>query len=168
MALGIEYAAAAFRDQVPISVLKLKCRFWCTSSGRAEDLAEEATAEAFRKSLTIDFEGQQHYRAWITRTAINAAIDIVRREAYLQAYTSQVRLESSSTQNSSSSDLHTALESLTEEFQTLLKLTFFERLTLEELSERLLPDDTRTPNAKRLHIKRRRDLALAELRTVME
>jgi hypothetical protein len=164
-ALGRFFAEEAFREGIPLGAVVLKCRNRGVSGRRAAQIAEEAAAEAYRRSLDRVFQSAEHFRAWITRTALNAAVDILRREGRTRSVSFLERLAVSA----ASVEVDTALVSdclsrLSALERGILHMIFEERLTLDEIAARVLPAEDGSPNARRLRVKRKRDRALAFLR----
>ena len=54
------------------------------------------------------------------------------------------------------------------EDQRILRMTFGQNMTLDEIAAVLYPNEDASPNALRLRIKRRRDLALARLQRIAQ
>jgi len=166
---GRQFADAAFLDGVPASSVFLKCRNWGLMTRRATDVAEEASAEAYRRSLAEDFNNADHYRAWITRTAINVAIDILRAGSRSWPLGEFDRAQVSGTETGFADRvLEAALATLPEDDRVIVSMTFEQGLTLDEIAEQISALADGSPNAKRLRIKRRRDAALRQLRVYLE
>jgi RNA polymerase sigma factor (sigma-70 family) len=164
-ALGRSFAEQAFRDGIPVGAVLLKCRNWGVSGPRAAHVAEEAAAEAYRRALDRPFEGDAHFRAWVTRAALNVAVDILRREARARAVPLADRLAAPPSGGESDAALVEAgLARLPAEEREIVRLTFEEGLTLDEIADRVLPPGGGSANARRLRVKRKRDVALERLR----
>lgn len=165
---GKTFVEGAIIDGIPRLAVLLKCRNWGIPSNRAADIAEEASAEAYQRSLGQRFNDSAHYRAWVTRTAINVAIDLLRQQARFVSCHWLAELGCDPQRRNELKDvLADALEALTDRQRLLLSLTYDVGLTLDEIAERLLPNVGGSPNAKRLRIKRERDEALTSVRAFL-
>jgi DNA-directed RNA polymerase specialized sigma24 family protein len=161
-----EFAEHAVRDQVPWRAVLQKCRHWSVRPDRAAQIADEAAAEAFCRSLRFQFESEARYRCWITRTALNFAVDLLRAEARTRSLPPLDFAVLAATPNVNvdvSRELASAIAQLTDEEKGIIQWSL-DGLTLDEMAEKMYPNDTASPNAKRLRIKRTRDIALRHLR----
>lgn len=162
---GQAFVEKAVTDGIPRLAVQLKCRNWGIPSDRAADIAEEASAEAYQRSLDQRFNDANHFRAWVTRSAINAAIDLLRQQSRFISCNWLAELGFDYQLHNELKDvLAAALESLTNRQRLLLDLSYDVGLTLDEIAKRLPPGGSGSPNAKRLRIKRERDQALTILR----
>ena len=75
------FVEASFLAKVPYATVLLKCRNWGLALSRAVDIANESCAEAYQRSLQREFVDAAHFRAWVTRTAIHVAVDLLRQQA---------------------------------------------------------------------------------------
>ena len=165
---GEVFAERAYIAGIPARIVAHKCGNWGLSPARAADLAEEAAAEAYYRSLTHCFANWDHYRGWITETALNYAIDKLRRASRSQSLTWVApTADGSSDHDSLAAGLAEGMAALAEEERALLKLTYDEELTLDQIAGRVAAEDKGSLNAKRLRIKRKRDEALRKLRAYL-
>lgn len=167
--LGNKFVEATFQAGVPFKTVRLRCRNWGISETCAIQIADESSAEAYQRSLQGEFNDEAHFRAWVTRTAINVAVDLLRKqnrtvgigwigELAARAGNAEVNREL----------ILRGIESLTQREQLILAMTYEEGLTLDEMVVRLFPDDVQSSaNAKRLRVKRCRDAALITLRSYL-
>lgn len=166
---GRSFVEQAFGDGVPTRVLLHRCQNWGIVFERAVILAEEATAEAHRRLLDRNFESYAHYRSSVTQTAIRVLIDILRRERRRRTLPLDEELAAPvSIAGPDYSDLAKFLSMLSEMERVILRLTFEEERTLDEIADRVLPPSDSSLNARRLQIKRKRDLALRRLRNYFD
>jgi DNA-directed RNA polymerase specialized sigma24 family protein len=162
---GEVFAERAYLAGVPAQVVAHKCRNWGLRPQRSADLADEAAAEAYSRSLTRCFENEDHYRAWVTQTALNYTVDKLRRESRSQSLTWIVpEVVGASNPHSVAVGLAEGLATLAEDERNLLTLTYEEDLTLDQIARRIAIGGDGSPNAKRLRIKRKRDDAQRKLR----
>jgi DNA-directed RNA polymerase specialized sigma24 family protein len=134
----------------------------------ARDLAHEATQEALVRILQAYGQRPEHYTGGyrhfccsVTRTAINVAREHLRRRhpgnlpegAEPPAVTPDPRLEA----------VRLCLDQLPQRDREVLQLRWEEDCTLDEMADRLLPLDGRSPNARRLRIRRAYLAALTAL-----
>ena len=78
---GEAFAARAYALKIPYNAVYFHClREWGWVDKRADDMANEASAEAYARSLPRCFLSEEHYRRWVTRVALNHAKDVRRRE----------------------------------------------------------------------------------------
>lgn len=150
---GKTFVEKAVADGVPRLAVLLKCRNWGIPSGRSADIAEEAAAEAHRRSLPRQFRDSNHYRAWVTRAAINVAIDLLGRQSRLVCCTWIAELGFDPHRSNELKEvLADASANLTDRQRLLLNLSYDLGLTLNAIAERPLPEAAGSPNAKRLRI----------------
>ncbi len=163
-------AASALEEGIPERAVYLRCRNWGLLPSRARDLAESAAAEAYLRALDVDLPTEIYYRRWVTRVALNFAVDELRRmrrHHSLDDEDPQAPAEKASSLDIGR--LLIAIDSLPELERHIIKLSWFseQKVTLDDIARTLLPDDKRSPNAKRIEIKRKRDVALALLRVYL-
>ena len=158
----------AFLENIPAAAVYLKCRNWGIVTAKAIDLAEECAAEAYRRSIGRHYSDASHYRAWLTRTAVNVAVDLLREQSRT------IPLDSAELPHSGlresihrTEDIAEGMQTLAPQERLIVDLTFDENLTLDEIAAQLYPGDQGSSNAKRLRIKRLRDLALHKLRVFL-
>ena len=161
---GQSFLTRAFRDRVPIGGVGARCRNWGVLHGRAMDIAEEAAAEAYCRVLGRSFGSEDHFRAWLTRIAMNIAVDLLRASRTRSASSLAAMAAPMPASDLDTADLAECLGKLAEEEQRILRMTFEEKLTLDQIADQILPPNEGTANARRLRIKRRRELALRRLR----
>jgi len=154
----------AFLENIPAAAVFLKCRNWGLVASRAVDIAEESSAEAYRRSLGRRYNDAPHYRSWITRTALNIAVDLLREQGRSIHLDVESQCPDSVRMPRKGDDLSEGLSLLDPLERAIVDLTFEDDMTLDEIAVRLYPADHRSPNAKRLRIKRLRDRALDKLR----
>jgi RNA polymerase sigma factor (sigma-70 family) len=162
------YVEAALREGIPSEMILLKCRNWGVTATRAAAIAEEASAEAYLRALEQSFDSETHYRAWVSRTALNFAVDLLRRGSRTRPLGTTDLAAPSTRAPVNTATLSECLEKLDEEQQQILRMTYEEGLTLDEIALRLLPSEGGSANARRLRIKRKRDVALRQLRRYLE
>lgn len=162
------FVGAATIANVPYSAVVARCLGKRIPLSRASEIAKEASAEAYRRSLEHEFSNFAHYCRWVRRTACNYAVDLLRQESKAVSLTWIEELESQTNDGSKNRELVLqGLESLSERDRLILKMTYEDELTLDEIVERLLPKEDGSANAKRLRIVRSRDAALATLRSFL-
>ncbi len=163
---GRAFTERVFLKGVPRRAVEVRCRAFGLCSDRARDLAEEAAAEAHRRAIVRCFTSEDHYSKWVTRTALNFAIDKIRRMTrertviWIVASTREITSEAEVDRET----LRKALSILSDEERRVLTLTFDEGLTLDQIADTVDFGAIISPNAKRLRIKRMRDDALCKLR----
>jgi DNA-directed RNA polymerase specialized sigma24 family protein len=166
---GQDFAERAFRDGIPLGAVALACRNWGLPYRRAADLAEQAASEAHCRALDREFDGEDHYRAWVTRTAVNCAVDLLRQANRARSLPPDVPgFLPRSDAGPDAADLAEAMSLLSEEDRDILHMTFVENLTLDEIADRTPSAGPGSANARRLRVKRRRDVALERLREYLE
>jgi DNA-directed RNA polymerase specialized sigma24 family protein len=167
---GEAFIERAYEDQIPFMAVRFKCRNWGVAEARAIEIAEEASAEAYKRSLTRCFFNEDHYRAWVTKTATHYAADVLRRDTRNRPCAWLDLQAPSETTNDATAEaiLAAGLETLSDEERDLLDMTYNRGLTLDEIAFQLHRDETGSPNAKRLRAKRRRDGALWKLRVFLK
>lgn len=166
---GKAFVEGALVDGIPRLAVLLKCRNWGIPTSRAADIAEEASAEAYQRSLDQSFNDANHFRAWVTRTAVNAAIDLLRQQSKAVSFSLIAEFGIAPKRDNEIKDaLDDALRSLTRHEQELVALTYEHGLTLDAIAERLMSNEGGSANAKRLRIKRQRDEAIRKLRHRLE
>lgn len=160
-----EWIVAAYRDEVPARAVAHKCRNWGISRARAEQLAAEASGEAHFRSLGQSFQNERHYRGWVTLTAINFTIDGLRAGARSRSL-NWVASADKGTQEADCINqwLEEGLATLDDLERSLVRMTFEDGLTLNEICRIFEKTQGEPTNAGRLRIKRRRDRALKKLR----
>jgi RNA polymerase sigma-70 factor (ECF subfamily) len=136
---------------------------------RARDLAEEAASEAHLRLLDRDFADYAGYCRYVTATALNWAVDQLRRGNRARPFAEGEDFAAPSPENAAGdaqrlADLVAALEKLPEEERRLIQMWHEEGLTYDQMAERLLPDRKGSDNARRLVIRRRLLLARQRLR----
>lgn len=162
---GRAFIEAAYRRGVPAGYVALKCRNWGLSRERAAEVAEDAAAEAFVRALTHTFESEAHFHNWVTKVACHAVIDRLRRERLPPPGPEPPdRIAPPPPDPTDAPTVAACLARLSKDEQEIVRLTIEEELTLDALADRLLPPDDRSANARRLQIKRKRDVALRRLR----
>jgi RNA polymerase sigma factor (sigma-70 family) len=164
---GEVFAEDAYLAGIPARTVRHKGRNWGLSFSRAEDLAEDAAAEAYHRSLTHCFHNEEHYRAWVTQTAINLAIDKLRRESRSQSLTWLVMSNEASDHERIAAILAGGLATLAQDERELLTLTYEEGWTLDQIARLVTVPEAGSPNARRLRVKRKRDQALRKLKTYL-
>lgn len=165
---GRLFVERACQEGLPIGAVVVLCRNRGLIQAAALELAEEAAAEAYTRSLDRDFESYAHCCNWLARTAINWAIDRLRQRRRVRyVRESDFGADSVSIIEGTEEDLlrlHEGIGQLPQVEQEVLRLAFFEQLTLEEMADRLEPDVQGSLNARRLRMKRKRDVAIQHLR----
>lgn len=163
--LGRSFAEQAFREGIPVGAVVLRCRNWGVAGPRAAEVAEEAAAEAYRRALDRPFDSAAHFRAWVTRAALNVAVDVLRRETRRRTVPLGEHLAAPPhAPEAEAAPVAACLARLPTEEREIVRLTFEEGLTLDEIAERVLPPGDGSANARRLRVKRKRDIALDQLR----
>ncbi len=155
------YVESAHRAGLPQRAVWLRCRNWGVPAGLREQIAEEAAAEALARSLAHEFRDEGHFRAWATRTAINLAIDALRRLRRDRPLPAEAAAGEPGERRPEWEQLLARLDC--ETGRAILRLSYVEGRTLDEIAARLAPAG-RSANAGRLWVKRRRDGALKVLR----
>ncbi len=169
---GRVFVEQACQEGIPIGALVVRCRNRGLVHAAAVELAEEAAAEAYTRSLDRDFESYVHYCNWLTRTALNWAIDRLRRRRPVRAVReTDCWVDAVETLGGMEEDLlhlREVIALLPVADQEVLRLAFFEQLTLEKMADRLEPNAPGSLNARRLRMKRKRDVAIERLRCYLE
>ena len=164
-ALGRCFVEQAFRNGIPAAALHQKCKNWGIGGGQAVILVEEAAAEAHSRLLDRTFENEDHYKNSVIRTAINIAVDMLRRQNRACAVPLVDELAADPKDaDTDPSLLAEGLATLSDRERNILRMTYEEGLTLDEIAARILPPSDKSLNAQRLRVKRERDLALQRLR----
>jgi DNA-directed RNA polymerase specialized sigma subunit len=165
---GEVFAARAYQAGIPARIVYQKYRNWGMNHQRAVELADDAAAEAYYRSLTHCFHSEEHYQAWVAKTALHFVIDKLRRESRSQALTWIASLaDRASDQGLDANAVAAGLATLASDERILLTMTFEEDLTLDEIAGHVAASDPGSPTAKRLRIKRKRDRALSKLKAYL-
>ena len=122
----------------------------------ADDVAQEAFVAAFAK---LDgFEGRSSFRTWITRIAINRALNVIRDEKRRTQLWTEA-LEEGETDSTTSQILH-ALSQLSNDRRIVLVMRYWLGCPIDEIAELLsLPSGTVNSRLAR---------ALRDVRTYLE
>lgn len=167
-ASGRDFIEDAFIVGVPSAAVFKKCRIWGVPRDRAAEIANESASEAYGRAIERVFSNSDHFRAWVTRTAVNLAIDRLRRDARTVSLNESFEPRQPFQAAELDNDLYSrALESLSEQDRMILRWTYQESLTLDEMARRLFPDSDTSKNAQRLRIKRQRDAAIEKIRVFL-
>ena len=165
MPFGRSFVIEATRAGIPFGAILLACRNWGLPPMICVDLAEEATQEAHLRGLDVSFPVAGDYYRWVTVIGRRFAIDVLRRKQRAinlgdgaDALTARVG------KADDQDGLAGHLEGLPEEDQCILRMTFVDGMTLDEIVAVVFANEDASPNALRLRVKRRRDLALGRLR----
>lgn len=164
-----QFSERAYREGVPIGAAYVLCRNRGLLPQAAAQLAEEAAAEAHRRALVHDaFNDYQHFCNWLAVTAQNWVRDQFRRRRPLPLPDHDgwacATAEAEDWEEEALLRLRECLARLRPADQEVLRLTFLDRLTLDEAAAVLEPNGKGSPNARRLRIMRRRDVAIRRLR----
>ena len=166
---GRLFVEQACQEGIPIGAVVVLCRNRGLNHAAALELAEEAAAEAYTRSLDHDFESYVHCCNWLARTALNWAIDRLRQHHRTRPIReTDSWVDSVEMIEGMEEDLFRLREGicqLPQAEQDLLRLAFVEQLTLKEIADRLEPDSQGSLNARRLRMKRKRDVAIQRLRS---
>jgi RNA polymerase sigma factor (sigma-70 family) len=148
-------------------------RRYGVNRGEALDRALEATQEAVVRSAGRSFNDFDNFLAWLTNTARNYLVDMVRKQRCepLQEHDPPSEKTAEPANDLHDSELLQALadcqQQLTARQRDILRLSE-EGLTNEVIAEQLLTPDERTQKARGLAIWRERHGALDQLRGCME
>ena len=163
------FSQRAYEERVPIGAAYVLCRSRGLTPQAAVQLAEEAGAEAHSRALSWDkFKGYGHFRNWLVVTARNWVRDYFRRRCTSQLFMDDLALQPTSEAEDRELELTQLweyLDRLPPEDREVLRLTFLEGLTLDQAAAVLEPNATGTPNARRLRVWSRRNVALSRLRS---
>jgi RNA polymerase sigma factor (sigma-70 family) len=163
-----DYAQRALAAEIPQRAVANRCRLKGLDSIRADQIAEEASAEAYVRAVSHKFASESHFRAWLTVVANNVARDLLRRENRLRQLEHDESLPGRDDPQIIQEEIVLCLGQLSPEMQRILQLTYELEFTLDEIADCLLIDAELSPNARRLRVKRMRDAALAALRLEMD
>lgn len=174
MPLGRDFAGDAFQKNIPMGAVYLACRNWGMNHDQASDRASIAGAEAICRSLDVTFENERHFNSWVTTTAIRLAIEHHRRNKRIRSL--DAFFDSGGPEPAANPpgpreaimDLNDVLTQLTERERTILTLSYEQDMTLEEMVPILFPDVDASMNARRLRVKRERDLVLKKIRGYLD
>lgn len=100
----------------------------------ALDAVQDSILKAYKNVKTL--REPEYFRTWLTRIVINAAMDICRKrrpDAPLEAAGALPQAEACSAEERM--DLHDALERLPERYRDVVKLKYFDGLTIREIAE---------------------------------
>jgi RNA polymerase sigma factor (sigma-70 family) len=128
--------------------------------GRARDLAEEAVQEAMARTLAAydgnpgRFDGYDHFRHSVTRTAINWARAQLRRPHPLP-FRDGDDLPAPGDDTGDLEEVRACLDRLPLHHREILRLRCVEGLPLQEIADRLLPADDHSANARAIAVHRR-------------
>jgi DNA-directed RNA polymerase specialized sigma24 family protein len=163
-----QWAEQYARENRGVGAVFAEGRSHALAPDAARDLAHEATQEALVRILRAYGQRPEHYTGGyrhfccsVTRTAIHVAREQLRRRhagnlpegAEPPAVTQDPRLEA----------VRLCLDRLPQRDREVLQLRWEEDCTLDEMADRLLPLDGRSPNARRLRIRRAYLAALTAL-----
>jgi RNA polymerase sigma factor (sigma-70 family) len=168
-----QWAKQYAQEKCGLAAVFADCRKRSLAPEAARELAQEAIQEALVRVLQAYGQrperytgGYPHFCSSVTRTAINAARDQLRRQRRRgtlpegiepAAMTPDPRLEA----------VRLCLDQLPECDRKLLELRWEEDCTLDEMADRLLPLGGGSPNARRLRIQRKYRAALVALCEVL-
>jgi RNA polymerase sigma factor (sigma-70 family) len=158
-----QWIEECYRAQIPAAAVFLRCCNWGLLPQRATQLAEEAAAESYRRSLRQQFNDATHFRNWVTVVASNYATDRLRKDGRTVSLDNECAY-SRSGPSELLQELAEGLEQLSPQERLAINLTYQHDQTLDEIAAEMYPNDSRTVNAKRLRVKRVRDRAIAKLR----
>lgn len=156
------FTARALSESIPHRAVVNRCRTWGIGKGRAVQIAEDASSEAFLRSISCSYFSEEHFRAWLTRAALNFATDVLRREKRLRNLTNEDDLpEKVELRDGDSEELGICVRSLPHKDQMILKLSYELGYTLDQIADELNIEPSASKNARRLRVKRMRDSAIA-------
>jgi RNA polymerase sigma-70 factor (ECF subfamily) len=127
------------------------------SRAHADDAAQNAFVAAF--SRLDEFEGRSSFRTWVTRIAINDALNTLRRETRLVRLRDEYEPDLGDSDRTSAALLD-ALDALSLERRTVIVLRYWLGCSIEEIAELLdVPSGTVSSRLAR---------GLSELRAALE
>jgi RNA polymerase sigma factor (sigma-70 family) len=159
-----DFAKRALAQEIPQRAVAHRCRSRGLHAVRAEQIAEEASAEAYVRAVNQEFSSESHFRAWLTYVANNVARDLLRRENRLRQLEHDESLPGRDHSQIVQEEIVLCLGRLNPDMQQILQLAYELEFTLDEIADYLQINASLSPNARRLRVKRLRDVALADLR----
>lgn len=101
----------------------------------ALDAVQDGILRAYKNIKTL--RDPEYFRTWITRIVINAATDVCRKRRPAEELGETAYLpEAESLTPEERMDLHAALQRLPEKYRDVVKLKYFDGLTIREIAER--------------------------------
>ena len=165
-----EWAARVLQEGVGIGAAFLAGCNGGAAAGRARDLAEEAVQQALAQAARIAdlerrFDSFQHFCNWIQRVAINHVRSILRHEWRGRQLAEGEEVADKPAEPTEAVQLvREFMDGLPPDDRELLVAPYEDAETLDDLAERLLAPDDRSPSGRRSAIWRRRRALLARLR----
>jgi DNA-directed RNA polymerase specialized sigma24 family protein len=182
------FVERANRDGVPRWAVRKMCLNRSYAPSRSTETAEDAANESYTRALACElktegyFLNEKHFRAWVTRTAINYVNDAGRRASREDGSELIGLMLDKKTHGDQFGAVRTCIDGLTGAGQLTISMTV-EGATLLEIADGLQrdfpdtivkPDEAArlklppTPTARVLRAKRVRDRALADLVDCLE
>lgn len=134
-------------------------------------LAEDVTQETFLKAYQhLDrLRDASRVEAWLVRIAINSARDALRRDRHMQHWSSTISPtvqgnetlpENSLLFREEQKEVHAAVNSLASEYQEVIYLKYFRKMTIQEISNVTgLPEGTVKTRLRKARLKIGRQLS---------
>lgn len=169
---SIQYSQDAARRRVPKAAVFLRCKNWGIAYHRAHELSDESSNEAHLRALECAFHSQAHFDRWVTRTALNWTVDRLRAS---RKWISLIEHQLSASRSSDAEDhavelkrLEAAIAQLEDRERELIRHYYFDSCTLDVLARLHTESDGSSDNARRLRVKREKDLVLRKLRALLD
>ena len=128
MRLSVDEAFQRFGDRTFSAAFSV-----CRSHADADDAVQDAFIKYY--SMGLDYESEEHIRAWLVRTAINRAKDIVgsfwrRNRVDWEEYMDELPFESEEDRG-----LFEAVMRLPDKYRIVLHLFYYEEYTVAEIAK---------------------------------
>lgn len=102
------------------------------SAGDAEDAAEEALYQLFKRKKP--FESEEHCRAWLIKVTVNASLKILRRRKRFSDDPEELERITRQFEYPEQSELFDAVSGLDSKYKTVIVLYYYENMSVKDIA----------------------------------
>ena len=137
MRLNTETAAEKYRDRLFAAAFHI-----CRNAADADDIVQETLLRYYKTDM--DFENEEHLKAWLLRVAINQAKNVNRSFFRHRIVPLEDYMETLSFESQASEDLFLEVMRLPEKYRIVIHLYYYEEYSVREISQILGITDSNT------------------------
>ena len=126
-----------------VSYLSVVCSRYIADGEESKDILQDVYLKAFRSLDKFTYKGEGSLRAWISRIAVNEAVNRLREKKKLSVFNEDVAIpdiaddEPPDIESIAESDILEAIHSLPEGYRTVFNLYLFEKKSHKEIASML-------------------------------